>query len=340
MDERIITPKRLPDEGEIEKSLRPKSFGEYIGQSQNVNNLQIFIEAATKRHEPLDHLLLCGPPGLGKTTLANIVALEMGVNMRSTSGPAIERPGDLAAILTNLHHGDILFVDEVHRLPRIVEEILYPAMEDFTLDIVIGKGPSARILKLDIPRFTLVGATTREGLLTSPLRDRFGITLRLDFYKQEDIGEILMRSSSVLGVLAQEEGIAEIARRARGTPRVANRLLKRVRDVAQVEEDNIINQKVAQSALQRLGVDSLGLEGLDRKILLTIINKFNGGPVGLGTIAAAVGEEAETIEEVYEPYLIQLGFLQRTPRGRIITDRGFEHFNKLPPERRANLFEG
>ncbi len=340
MEERIITPNRLPGEGDIENTLRPKSFHEYVGQSQLVDNLKIFIEAASKRKEPLDHLLLCGPPGLGKTTLANIVALEMSVNMRSTSGPAIERPGDLAAILTNLQFGDILFIDEVHRLPRIVEEILYPAMEDYTLDIIIGKGPSARILKLDIPHFTLVGATTREGLLTSPLRDRFGITLRLDYYDRMDIGQILSRSAQVLGVEARPAGINVIAGRSRGTPRVANRLLKRVRDVAQVEGDGLISEAVALEALDRLGVDRLGLEKLDRKILLTIIEKFNGGPVGLGTVAAAVSEETETIEEVYEPYLLQLGLIQRTPRGRIVTEKGYEHFNKRPPrEGGARLFE-
>lgn len=340
MEERIITPNRLPGEGDIENTLRPKSFQEYIGQSQLVANLKIFIEAASKRKEPLDHLLLCGPPGLGKTTLANIVALEMGVNMRSTSGPAIERPGDLAAILTNLQFGDILFIDEVHRLPRIVEEILYPAMEDYTLDIIIGKGPSARILKLDIPHFTLVGATTREGLLTSPLRDRFGITLRLDYYNRVDIGQILLRSAEVLGVEARPEGINVIAGRSRGTPRVANRLLKRVRDVAQVEGDGRINEVIALEALNRLGVDQLGLEKLDRKILLTIIEKFNGGPVGVGTVAAAVSEETETIEEVYEPYLLQLGLIQRTPRGRIVTEKGYKHFNKRSPrEGGATLFE-
>ncbi len=340
MEERIITPNRLPGEGDIENTLRPKSFQEYIGQSQLVDNLKIFIEAAAKRKEPLDHLLLCGPPGLGKTTLANIVALEMGVNMRSTSGPAIERPGDLAAILTNLQFSDILFIDEVHRLPRIVEEILYPAMEDYTLDIIIGKGPSARILKLDIPHFTLVGATTREGLLTSPLRDRFGITLRLDYYNRTDIGQILSRSAQVLGVEARSAGINAIAGRSRGTPRVANRLLKRVRDVAQVEGDGLISEAVALEALDRLGVDQLGLEKLDRKILLTIMEKFNGGPVGVSTVAAAVSEETETIEEVYEPYLLQLGLIQRTPRGRIITKKGYEHFNKRPPrEGGARLFE-
>ncbi len=340
MEERIITPNRLPGEGDIENTLRPKSFHEYVGQSQLVDNLKIFIEAASKRKEPLDHLLLCGPPGLGKTTLANIVALEMSVNMRSTSGPAIERPGDLAAILTNLQFGDILFIDEVHRLPRIVEEILYPAMEDYTLDIIIGKGPSARILKLDIPHFTLVGATTREGLLTAPLRDRFGITLRLDYYNRTDIGQILSRSAQVLGVEARSAGINAIAGRSRGTPRVANRLLKRVRDVAQVEADGLINEAVALEALDRLGVDRLGLEKLDRKILLTIMEKFNGGPVGVGTIAAAVSEETETIEEVYEPYLLQLGLIQRTPRGRIVTEKGYEHFNKKPPrEGGARLFE-
>ncbi len=341
MDERIVSPVALQGEKEIENSLRPKSFAEYIGQESVVKNLKVFIQAARERGEPLDHLLLCGPPGLGKTTLANIVAHEMGVNLRSTSGPALERAGDLAAILTNLQMGDILFVDEIHRLPRMVEEVLYPALEDFALDIVIGKGPSARTLKLDIPSFTLVGATTREGLLTSPLRSRFGILSRLDYYHPEDIQKVLERSARVLDIDAEKEGLEQVASRSRGTPRVANRLLKRVRDVAQVEGDGVINPAIAQKALDQLEVDHLGLEGLDRKILGTIVNKFGGGPVGLGTIAAAISEETETVEEVYEPFLLQAGLLQRTPRGRIATDQAYRHLGlELPGDGKRGLFDG
>lgn len=340
MEERITSPGRLHDESELENSLRPRSFKEYIGQKQVVQNLQIFIQAARERGESLDHLLLSGPPGLGKTTLATIVAQEMQVGIRSTSGPALERPGDLAAVLTNLQQGDVLFIDEIHRLPRIVEEVLYPAMEDFALDIIIGKGPSARTLKLDIPPFTLIGATTREGLLTSPLRDRFGITSRLDFYSQTDIEKILFRTARVLDMEAQEQGIQEVARRSRGTPRVANRLLKRVRDVAQVEGEGCISSKVACRALDMLQVDFLGLEKMDRKIIHTIIQKFAGGPVGLGTLAAAISEEEGTLEEVYEPYLLQLGLLQRTPRGRVVTEGAYNHFNiPRPGEGGPSLFD-
>ncbi len=339
MEERIVSAGKNFTDGEIENSLRPKSFGEFIGQEKVVENLKVFIQAARERGETLDHLLLCGPPGLGKTTLANIVSHEMGVNIRSTSGPAIERPGDLAAILTNLQEGHILFIDEIHRLPRIVEEILYPAMEDYALDIVIGKGPSARTLKLDIPEFTLIGATTREGLLTSPLRGRFGITCRLDFYNIDEVEQIVRRSVKVLGIEANSSGLQEIARRSRGTPRVANRLLRRVRDIVQVEGDGVITEDFASKALEKLEVDHLGLEGLDRKILLTIMDKFQGGPVGLGTIAAAVSEETETIEDVYEPYLLQRGLLQRTARGRVVTEKGYEHCErKYPGERRQTLF--
>ncbi len=340
MEERIVSPIPLQGEKEIENSLRPKNFAEYIGQEGVVKNLKVFIQAARERGEPLDHLLLCGPPGLGKTTLAHIVAQEMGVNLRSTSGPALERAGDLAAILTNLQPGDILFVDEIHRLPRMVEEILYPAMEDFALDIVIGKGPSARTLKLDIPGFTLVGATTREGLLTAPLRSRFGILSRLDYYKPEEIENVIARSSRVLDIEAQPEGIKRIASRSRGTPRVANRLLKRVRDVAQVEGNGIITPEIAEKALDQLEVDHLGLEGLDRKILRTIVKKFDGGPVGLGTIAAAISEETETVEDVYEPFLLQAGLLQRTPRGRVATPQAYRHLGlKVPQEGKRGLFD-
>jgi len=325
MEDRLIAATVRPEDFENDLGLRPRRLEEYIGQDKVKETIAIFIQAALGRGEALDHVLLFGPPGLGKTTLANIIANEMGVNIRTTSGPAIERTGDLAAILTNLARGDILFIDEVHRLSRTVEEVLYPAMEDFALDIVIGKGPGARSLRLDLPRFTLVGATTRAGLLTSPLRDRFGVISRLDYYQPEDLVQIIIRAARILGVEITREGALEIAGRSRGTPRVANRLLKRVRDYAQVRANGAITLEVAVSALLFLEVDPLGLDQTDRNLLLTIIQKFGGGPVGLDTLAAATSEEPETVEDVYEPYLIQLGMLARTPRGRVATPRAFHH---------------
>lgn len=331
MEERIISGKRRPEDGELELSLRPRRLAEYIGQNKAKENLAVFIQAARERGEPLDHVLLYGPPGLGKTTLANIIANEMGVSIRTTSGPAIERPGDLAAILTNLGEGDVLFIDEIHRLNRVVEEILYPAMEDFALDIVIGKGPSARSIRLDLPKFTLVGATTRAGLLTSPLRDRFGVISRLEFYTQEELTFIVTRAAEILRVEIDPAGAAEIAKRGRGTPRIANRLLKRVRDFAQVKGAGVITREMAQMALDMLEVDPLGLDSIDRKLLQAIICKFSGGPVGLDTVAATISEEADTIEDVYEPYLMQLGFLSRTPRGRVATPAAYHHLGIETP---------
>ncbi len=325
-ENRIITSQSRIEDIDIESSLRPKVMDEYIGQNKVKEKLKIFIQAAKGRNEPLDHVLLYGPPGLGKTTLSNIIANEMGVNIRITSGPAIDRPGDLAAILTNLNENDVLFIDEIHRLNRSVEEILYPAMEDFSLDIIIGKGPSARSVRLDLSKFTLVGATTRAGLLTSPLRDRFGVICRLDLYNENDLTTIIRRSAKILNVQIDYEGAIEIARRSRGTPRIANRLLKRVRDYAQVVENGYINLEVAKSALKMLEVDALGLDNVDRKMMLTIINKFDGGPVGLDTLAASTGEERNTIEDVYEPYLLQLGFINRTPRGRVATKACYDYF--------------
>ena len=315
----------LLGEDEGEGSLRPKRLTEYIGQEKAKENLSVFIDAAKMRQEPLDHVLLHGPPGLGKTTLSGIIANEMGVHIRITSGPAIEKPGDLAALLTNLNENDILFVDEIHRLNRSVEEILYPAMEDFAIDIVIGKGAAARSIRLDLPKFTLVGATTRAGLLTAPLRDRFGVVSRLEFYSTQDLMTIIRRSAEVLHVKIDERGAEELARRSRGTPRLANRLLKRVRDYAQVCHDGVITLQVANEALDLLDVDRLGLDHVDRNLLTTMIEKFQGGPVGLDTLAAAIGEDAGTVEDVYEPYLLKNGFLQRTPRGRVVTDLAYTH---------------
>ena len=339
MTERLITPDLAGDDASIEASLRPRSLAEYVGQGKAKENLQVFIDAARGRREALDHVLFYGPPGLGKTTLANIIACEMGVNIKSTSGPVIEKTGDLAAVLTNLEEGDVLFIDEIHRLSPVVEEILYPAMEDYQLDIMIGQGPSARTIKLDLPRFTLVGATTRAGLLSSPLRDRFGVISRLEFYTDQELATIVSRSAGILGIAIEADGALELARRSRGTPRIANRLLRRARDFAQVKGDGVITRELADLALTRLEVDPKGFDHMDRRILLTIIDKFAGGPVGLETLAAAVGEEKDTIEDVIEPYLIQQGYLNRTPRGRTATQAAFQHFQRLPTEvRNGGLF--
>ncbi len=324
--DRIITSDFRQEDIEIETKLRPQTIDTYIGQKKVKETLKVYIEAAKIRNEPLDHVLLYGPPGLGKTTLSNIIANEMGVNIKTTSGPAIERPGDMAAILNSLNEGDILFVDEIHRLNRTIEEVLYPAMEDFSLDIMIGKGPSSKSIRVDLPKFTLIGATTRIGLLTNPLRDRFGVISRLEMYEAQELKHIVIRSAGVLDIEIDDEGALEIARRSRGTPRIANRLLKRVRDFAQVRYDGKINKKVADETLNLLEVDKLGLDNIDQKILKTIIEKFSGGPVGVDNLAVSIGEESDTIEEVYEPYLIQLGFIKRTPRGREITNIGYKHF--------------
>jgi len=328
MDERIIGPEKNMEDLNLDLALRPTSFDEYVGQARVKDNLKVFIQAAKERGEALDHVLFSGPPGLGKTTLAHIIAREMGVNIKTTSGPVIERAGDLAAILTNLEKGDVLFVDEIHRLNRVIEEILYPAMEDYQLDIIIGQGPSARTIKLDLPPFTLVGATTRTGLLTSPLRDRFGVLARLEFYPAEDLTLIVKRSARLLNIEVDEDGAFEIARRSRGTPRIANRLLRRVRDFAQVDGGGVVTKPVADAALARLEVDGRGLDSMDKKLLLAIIDKFGGGPVGLDTLAAAVAEERDTIEDVYEPYLIQEGLIERTPRGRLATPAAYEHYSR------------
>lgn len=329
-EEPIVTKTFLAEDVQ-EGSLRPKTLSEYIGQEKAKENLSIFIQAARKREESLDHVLLHGPPGLGKTTLAGIIAQEMGVNIRITSGPAIEKPGDLAALLTNLNEGDILFVDEIHRLNRSVEEILYPAMEDYALDIIVGKGPSANSIRLDLPRFTLIGATTRVGQLSAPLRDRFGVTLRLELYTPEELAKIVTRSAGILNCDITSEGAFEIARRSRGTPRIANRMLRRVRDFADVKANGVITKEVADEALCALEIDYLGLDPIDRRMMTAIIEHYNGGPVGLETLAATIGEESVTLEDVYEPYLMQLGFLTRTPRGRCVTHKAYQHLHKPIP---------
>ncbi|MFH1117786.1 MAG: Holliday junction branch migration DNA helicase RuvB [Pseudomonadota bacterium] len=338
-DDRIITGRPIRGDEQVERSLRPISLNEYVGQEKVKANLAVSIEAAAARGEALDHVLFHGPPGLGKTTLAHIIAREMGVQLRTTSGPVVEKPGDLAAILTNLESRDVLFIDEIHRLSPVVEEILYPAMEDFKLDIIIGQGPSARTIKLDLVPFTLVGATTRSGLLTNPLRDRFGILFHLDFYTTQELTIIVKRSASILNVEITDSGAEEIASRSRATPRVANRLTRRVRDYAQVRADGIIDRKTASAALDMLDVDATGLDAMDRKFLETILFKFEGGPVGIETLAAAIGEERDTLEDVYEPYLVKEGFVDRTPRGRVATRRAYEHFKKAAPSGQAALFE-
>ncbi|SJM91247.1 Holliday junction branch migration DNA helicase RuvB [Crenothrix polyspora] len=330
--DRIVTANSRADEERQDRAIRPKRLTEYVGQQELRNQMEIFIQAAVARKEALDHVLIFGPPGLGKTTLANIIAAEMGVNFRQTSGPVLEKAGDLAALLTNLDAHDILFIDEIHRLSPVVEEILYPAMEDYQLDLMIGEGPAARSIKLDLPPFTLVGATTRAGLLTSPLRDRFGIVQRLEFYTVEELGQIVTRSAGVLGITIESHGAFEIARRSRGTPRIANRLLRRVRDFAEVKGNGVITGDISEQALDMLRVDSNGFDALDRKLLMAMIDNFGGGPVGLDTLAAAISEERGTIEDVLEPYLLQQGFIMRTPRGRVVTSHAYVHFGLQPPK--------
>lgn len=336
-ENRIVTPGYSPEDVDLETSLRPKSLYDYIGQDKVKDNLSVYIEAARNRGECLDHVLLYGPPGLGKTTLAGIIANEMGVNFRVTSGPAIEKPGDLAALLTNLNEGDVLFIDEIHRLRRSVEEVLYPAMEDNALDIIIGKGPSARSIRLDLPKFTLVGATTRAGQLSAPLRDRFGVILRLELYTPDELAKIVTRSAGILEIDVDSQGAREIASRSRGTPRIANRLLKRSRDFAQVIGGGKITVENAKIALEKMEIDSLGLDNIDRLLLMSMIRNYNGGPVGLETIAATIGEEAITIEDVYEPYLLQLGFISKTPRGRVVTPAGFKHMGMEMPGQQSMI---
>ena len=336
LEERIICPGLEKEDLDIESSLRPRKLEDYVGQDKIKENLKVYIEAAKQREEPLDHTLLYGPPGLGKTTLSNIIANEMGANIRITSGPAIEKQGDLAALLTNLNSGDVLFIDEIHRLNRSVEEILYPAMEDFSLDIIIGKGPSARSIRLDLPKFTLIGATTKAGSLSSPLRDRFGIIDRLELYSNEQLTQIVKRSASILNIEITDKGAMEIASRSRGTPRIANRLLRRVRDFAQIKNNGVVTDDIADLALNSLEIDHLGLDNIDNKMLETIIKKFAGGPVGVETLASAIGEDIDTIEDVYEPYLMQIGFLNRTPRGRVATPMAYEHMNVVMPDKGGN----